>query len=88
MLPSTDDLCLISSTILPAHDAGGQQAQVGSSGAGEGLKSAPRSRSGKRIGLRRTWKAEGKKARMKIERKSSELRSELSYGIGFERLSV
>jgi hypothetical protein len=30
-------------------------------------------------GLRRRWKAEGKKARMKIERKRRRLRRELSF---------
>lgn len=43
----------------------------------------PSSSNGRKIGLRRSWKAEGKKARMKIARKMDVLRMFVSKGIGF-----
>jgi type IV secretory pathway TrbL component len=67
--------------VLVGQVVGGQQAQVGKIGALEGEKSAPRSSNGSRKGLRRMWKALGKKAKMKIARKMHEFRKLGSNGI-------
>lgn len=65
------------------HSAGGQQWQVGRR-TRLGEKSAPRSSKGRVIGLSRSWKMLGKKARMKIARKRQVFRRLLSNGIGSE----
>jgi hypothetical protein len=50
--------------------AGGQQSQVGSWGVGDAVKMVS--------GWRRRWKAEGKKARMKMARKTQVLVAEVN----------
>jgi hypothetical protein len=67
--------------VLDGQFVGGQQAQVGRIGALEGEKSAPRSSKGSKKGLRRIWKAFGKKAKMKIDKKMHEFRRLGSNGI-------
>lgn len=64
------------------HDAGGQQAQVGSLDGIGGEKSGVRRESGYVRGMSRYWKRLGKKATMKTQRKMQVLRRLVSNGIG------
>ena len=69
--------------IVVEQTEGGQQLHVGKKACLAGAKSAPSSSKGKRTGLRRSWKRFGKKARMKMARKSKVFRRFVSNGIGF-----
>ena len=60
--------------------AGGQQLQVGRTGFATGYCPVSSS-SGRRTGLRRSWKAFGKKAKMKIPRKITVFRMLVSNGM-------
>lgn len=64
------------------QESGGQQPQTGRKDlGGGGVKSEPRSSNGSQKGLRRSWKAFGKNATMKIARKSRLLRRFVSNGM-------
>jgi len=67
--------------LVVEQEAGGQQAQVGRFSFGVGVRGVPRRSKGRVIGLRRRWKALGKKARMKMPRKMTVFLVLVSKGI-------